>query len=183
MSAATPLCPEQELIERLRRRDETAMAVFYDRYAHNLYHVIHKLVRQPTAAEDVLQDSMVKIWFSFSQYDPARGRLYTWALNLCKRTAIDHLRAQHSRGTGRTAPLDTCWPAQQLSTPGFWPEHIGVADWSAHLRPEYKRVIDLLYFGGCTQTEAAEELGLPLGTLKTHARQALQCLAASLQEA
>ena len=180
MLITTPPPPEQALIERLRRRDETAMADFYDRYARTLYHVIHCLVRQPTAAEDVLQESMVKIWFAFAQYDPTRGRLYTWALNICRRTAIDHLRAQRSRGTDCTDALDGSLLAQQLSTAGFQPEHIGVADWSAHLRPQYKRVIDLLYFGGRTQAEAAKELGLPIGTVKNHARQALQELAACL---
>lgn len=182
MPTSTYADTEQDLVQRLRGRDEAAMALFYDRYALSLFHVIHRLVRHQAAAEDVLQESMIKIWFAFAQYNPARGRLYTWALNVCKHAAIDHVRVQRSRSQ-RTDSLHESLEAHLLSAPGFRPEHIGVADWPGQLRPHYQCVLDLLYFGGCTQEEVAEELGLPLGTVKTRARQGLKLLVKRLQAA
>ena len=181
MHPSTLIDAELELIARMRRRDEAAMALFYDRYALNLYYAIHRVVPHPAAAEDVLQDSMVKIWFAFAQYDPTQGRLYTWALTLCKHAAIDHMRAQRSRGSQRTACLHKSREVQGMSTVGFRPEHIGVADWSRQLRSPYQCLLDLLYFEGYTQQEAAETLGWPLGTVKTRPRRALKLLACQLQ--
>jgi RNA polymerase sigma-70 factor (ECF subfamily) len=172
---------EEDLIGRLLARDETAMALFYRCYSKLLYPSILRIVRSPPAAEDVLQDAMVKIWTSFASYDPGRGRLFTWALRICHNAAIDHVRDRRVRFAQQTRPLDDHQALLRAAPTTFQPEHVGVRELAQGLRPEYRRIIDLLYFEGLTQLEAAEELQLPLGTVKTHSRQAIRELVALLR--
>lgn len=154
------------------------MGTFYDRYGVTLFRIIYALVPQREAAEDVLQESLLKIWHAFPSYDASRGRLYTWALNICRHQAVDHLRAAQCRGAGKTRDVDSSAAAQHLAAPGgFRPEHLDVRACLAYLRPAYQRVLQLRYFEGFTQEEVAEQLGLPLGTVKTQQRQALRQLA------
>jgi RNA polymerase sigma factor (sigma-70 family) len=166
---------EHELIQRLYARDEGAMEVFYARYGKTLKHTIQRLVRSEAAAEDVLQESMMKIWASFDKYDARKGRLFTWALQLSRNTAIDHLRTRHAHEAQRTQSLDHS-PAWQYTTTGFLPEHVGVRELLTLLKPHDQQLMHLLYFEGYTQLEAAEELGLPLGTVKSRARAAIHVL-------
>ncbi|MDO7876049.1 sigma-70 family RNA polymerase sigma factor [Hymenobacter sp. ASUV-10] len=165
---------EDELIVRLQARDAAAMTLFYRQYGKLFYPVILRIVRNVPAAEDVLQDSMVKIWSSFAAFDPEKGYLFTWALRICRNAAIDHLRDRRVRDAQRTQSLDGSGAAQQAAPPAFLPEHVGVRELTQRLRPEYRRLIDLLYFEGLTQVEAAERLQMPLGTVKTHSRQAIK---------
>jgi RNA polymerase sigma factor (sigma-70 family) len=169
---------ELELIRRLTAREEAAMTVFYDFYGRTLYRIIRAFVGSDEAAEDVLQESLVKIWHHFHTYDPSRGRLYTWAVNICRHQSLDHLRYGQARGVGRThtwdeLPTDT----QPAMTGGFVPEHLDVRACLEYLRPAYRRVLELRYFDGLKLEEVAELLELPLGTVKTHQRQALRQLA------
>ena len=168
---------EAELVQRLRARDETALSLFYDRYAPALYGVILRIVKKEDEAEDVLQEALVKIWNSFASYDSTKGRLYTWVLNICRNLSIDKIRSRQHRVSSRTQGLDDSPTALAQSAPtAFRPEHIGLKDIVQQLIPEQRQIIDLLYFEGFTQSEVAEELNLPLGTVKTRARTAIKLL-------
>ncbi|SMC00352.1 RNA polymerase, sigma-24 subunit, ECF subfamily [Hymenobacter roseosalivarius DSM 11622] len=169
--------PEELLVQRLRAREEAAMTVFYDKYSAALYGVILRIVKKEEIAEDVLQESLVKIWHSFTSYDASKGRLFTWVVNICRNLAIDKIRSRQYRVGSRTQPLEDSAALRQAAPTGFQPEHIGVQEITAKLNPEQKQVIDLLYFGGYTQSEVADELNLPLGTVKTRARAAIKVLA------
>lgn len=178
-----PTAVEAALVRRLYQRDETAMLLFYDQYSTMLYGVILRIVKHTEMAEDILQESMLKIWYSFPAYNPTRGRLATWALNICRNKAIDELRAQRARGAGRTTALPDLAAAHQLPTACFRPEHVGVRELIKGLSPAAQVLLDLLYFQGYTQQEAAEALGEPLGTIKTRARTAINFLARQLRSA
>lgn len=164
-------------MQRLHDRDESAMTLFYDKYSAALYGVILRIVKKEEIAEDVLQESLVKIWHSFSSYDASKGRLFTWVLNVSRNLAIDKIRSRQYRVGSRTQPIEESAALRQAATPTFRPEHIGLQDMTSKLVPEQKQIIDLLYFGGFTQSEVAEELNLPLGTVKTRARAAIKVLA------
>ncbi|RAK64625.1 RNA polymerase subunit sigma-70 [Hymenobacter edaphi] len=154
------------------------MTTFYDLYGRTLYRIIRAFVPGEAAAEDVLQESLIKIWNGFGSYDPARGRLYTWAVNICRHQALDYLRQAHVRGVGRTdAWHDVPTAAEPAASGGFVPEHLDVRACLAYLRPAYRRVLELRYFEGLKLEEVAELLALPLGTVKTQQRQALRQLA------
>ena len=173
-----PTAAEAALVSRLRARDETAMTEFYDRYSAALYGVIQRIVKAEDEAEDVLQEALVKIWHAIESYDPSKGRLFTWVVNISRNLAIDKIRSRQHRVSSRTQGLDDSLAAQRQAAPAtFRPEHVGLQEITKQLVPEQRQVIDLLYFGGFTQSEAAEELNLPLGTVKTRARTALKILA------
>ncbi|MBC8082529.1 MAG: sigma-70 family RNA polymerase sigma factor [Hymenobacter sp.] len=163
-------------MQRLRNRDESAMTLFYDRYSAALYGVIMRIVKKEEEAEDVLQESMVKIWNSFGSYDAGKGRLFTWVMNVCRNLAIDKIRSRQYRVGNRTQPLEDSAAVREPAATTFRPEHIGLQEMTKKLNPDQQQVVDMLYFGGYTQSEVAEELNLPLGTVKTRARAAIKVL-------
>ncbi|GAA3922990.1 RNA polymerase sigma factor [Hymenobacter algoricola] len=172
---------EEALVQRLYARDETAMTLFYDAYGKALHSTIWRIVKQEQLAQDVLQESMVKIWFSFASYDAQRGRLFTWALNVCRNVAIDHIRTKRHQAAVRTEELEKSMAQHQAAPPTFQPEHIGLRELVARLSPADQHLIDLLYFNGFTQAEAAHELAIPLGTIKTRARKAIGALSRAVR--
>ncbi|WP_022826301.1 RNA polymerase sigma factor [Hymenobacter norwichensis] len=174
---------EAELVQRLYRREEAALRVFDKRYGRILYRVIRLLVPTDEEAQDVLQESLLKIWSSFTRYDAGRGRLYTWAVNICRHQAVDHLRSARTRGAGRTTPLEEAPVAAQRPAPAYVPEHLDVRANLRWLLPDQRVVLDLYYFQGYTQAEIAAHLDLPLGTVKTRCRQAVRQLALLYQVA
>lgn len=174
--ALPPLSDEDLLVQRLRNRDETAMTLFYDRYSAALYGVILRIVKKEEEAEDVLQEGMVKIWHSFPSYDASKGRLFTWVMNVCRNLAIDKIRSRQYRVGSRTQPLEDSAAVRESASPTFRPEHIGLQEMTKKLNSDQQQVVDLLYFGGYTQSEVADELNLPLGTVKTRARAAIKVL-------
>ncbi|MBT9395164.1 sigma-70 family RNA polymerase sigma factor [Hymenobacter sp. NST-14] len=180
VSASTPesvaLETEIQLVQRLRDRDEGAMTIFYDKYSAALYGVILRIVKKEETAEDVLQEAMVKIWHSFPSYDASKGRLFTWVMNVSRNLAIDKIRSRQYRVSSRTQPIEESAALRQAAEPSFRPEHIGLQEMTRQLNPDQRQIVDLLYFGGFTQSEVAEELNLPLGTVKTRARAAIKVL-------
>jgi len=161
------LLPEDELVQQLVNREARAMTVFCQQFGKPLQGTIMRVMRNQQSAEDVLQESLVKIWGAIASYDATQSRLFTWSAKICLNTAIDHMRSARYRVLMRTATLEDAPGQQFVAPPDFIPEHIGVSDLLLTLRPEYRRVLELLYLLGYTQTEAAAELQVPLGTVKT----------------
>ena len=177
-TTALPLATDGEiLVARLLARDEQALRVLHDRYAPNLLAVIMRLVRDKSLAQDVLQEGLLKVWLSIGRYDAGRGRLFTWTVRVCCNQAIDALRSPRHRFHSGIRSLEVGGAQQAVVVATFNPEHIGLQELTLRLKPRQREVIDLLYFSGCTQTETAEQLGIPLATVKTRARAALQTLA------
>ena len=150
------------------------MATLYDRYAAAMYGVIKKVVTDDAIAEDLMQEAFLKVWKAGAQYDASKGRLFTWLINVARNTAIDYLRSKRYKESIQTDELDVYSPVTERVTTAV--DHIGLKDVLSTLKPEQQEVLDLLYFNGLTQEQAAEELGIPLGTVKTRARTAIQVL-------
>jgi RNA polymerase sigma-70 factor (ECF subfamily) len=169
---------EAQLIGLLQGRQERGFRLLYEHYGANLYEVALRIVRCPAIAGDVVQESFVKVWRNIEAYNPAKGRLFTWLLNIVRNTALDHWRSQgrlshwewaNQAGLSKTSnPYDAQLPAYLLSM-----DHIGVDRLLKCLSPEQQLVVDYLYLRGYTHAEAAQTLGLPLGTVKTRVRLAL----------
>lgn len=168
---------EAALVAQLVARDERALRVLYDRYANNLLTVILRVVHDKALAQDVLQEGLLKVWLSIASYDASRGRLFTWMVRVCCNQAIDALRSPRNKFHSGTKSLEVASVQRQWATSSFNPEHIGLRELTLKLKPRQREVIDLLYFGGCTQAETAEQLGIPVATVKTRARAALNVLA------
>lgn len=158
-------------IARLKRQDETVVGELYDAYSGALYGVVIRIVQSPELAQQVLQDTFLKIWRNATGYDASKGRLFTWMVNIARNTAIDATRSAQFQQRKKTDSLDSL-----VHSPGghaIDPEHIGVREIVNRLDEKYRLLIDLIYFQGYTQEEAAEETGIPLGTVKTRLRYAI----------
>ncbi|RZJ94342.1 MAG: sigma-70 family RNA polymerase sigma factor [Hymenobacter sp.] len=168
---------EAELVQRLYARDEQAMTLFYQKYHKALYHFIWDIVRHNELAEEVLQESMLKVWFSFAKYDARKGRLFTWALQVSRNLALDQLRNARYKQAKRTLPLLETEEQPFIANCSFKPEHIGVRDWVAALPTNDRYLMETLYFEGYTQAEASEHLQIPLGTVKSRVKRIVTQLA------
>jgi RNA polymerase sigma-70 factor (ECF subfamily) len=175
--------PDQEtvLVAQLQARDEKALSFLYDKYAAALYGVALKIVKREELAEDVLQETFIKIWSAFSQYDSSKGRLFTWMLNICRNKAIDKIRSGSYRVGLKTQDIEETNTATFAGSMQTQPDHIGIKEITEKLIPDQKVIIDMMYFGGFTQSEVAEELNIPLGTVKTRARNAIKTLSKLLK--
>jgi len=153
--------------------DEQALRLLQARYAKTLLAVILRVVRDEALAQDLLQEGLLKGWFSIASYAAARGRLFTWMARACCNHAVDTPRSPRHRFHRRNPSLEAAGAQWAPAASTFNPEHIGVRELTLHLKPRPREVIDPIYFSGYTQAEPAEELGIPPATVKTRARATL----------
>jgi RNA polymerase sigma-70 factor (ECF subfamily) len=175
---------DEELARRLQKREERAMADLYDRYGRLAWSVIVAIVRDTSLAEDLVQETFLRVWNRVQFFEPGRGALGPWLLAIARNRAIDHMRSVGSRMNRGSVELDIA------SHPSLFvdmerelvnKDHgrlIGEA--LKKLSANQQRVIELAYYEGLSQTEMAERMGQPLGTVKTWVRSALTTLRAQL---
>lgn len=166
--------PEDVLVSRLFKKDQLAFSYLYDNYAAALNGVIFRIVQDEETAEDVLQDTFIKIWNNFASYDKTKGRLFTWLVNIARNLAIDHTRSKGFKNQQKNLDVDKIVGyIDTKKNTMFNPEQIGLRNMLEKLTPEQREILDLVYFSGYTQAEVANELNIPLGTVKTKIRMAL----------
>lgn len=165
---------EDELVVLLKSNDKAAYEYLYDKYAPALYGIVCKIVKDDCIASDVLQESFVKIWVHIAHYDPDKGTLFTWILNVTHRTAIDKLRADYKFRSN--IAWDAVYENDVRTILAFTPlvSTMDLMSIVGTLLPEKRQLIELVYFEGYTHQEASEYLCLPLGTVKSRIRKALQ---------
>ena len=170
----TVLYNEPELVSLLKSRDQKAFNYLYDNYSGALYSIILQVLNDTELANDVLQEVFINIWRKIEIYDPAKGRLFTWMLNIARNASIDTLRSKGFQNTQKNQSLPEY---VDLNKPGQTTElnidNIGLKKLLEKLRDEYRVLIDLAYFKGYTHEEIAELEKIPLGTVKTRIRNAL----------
>jgi RNA polymerase sigma factor (sigma-70 family) len=172
-----PTYTEEELVRLLREKNESVFSYVYDHYASALFGIITRIVPEEESAEDLLQEAFVRIWNNFVSYDSTKGRLFTWMVNVARNLAIDHTRSRKFKSDLKNQSLsDSVNKVNRQRSTSQNTDLIGLKSFVEKLNPEYKRIIDMLYFGGFTQEELAKELNMPLGTIKTRTRAALQQL-------
>lgn len=165
---------DQQILAHFQSRNPEAIKLIYRHYGANLLGIILRIVKDQSLAEDVLQESLVKVWKNTSSFDAQKGRLFTWLLNICRNTAIDKTRSAAFRHQAAIQGDDNLvGMVDSTDSYSFNPDQIGIREWVDKLSPEQVEVIDIVYFSGYSHREAAEKLNLPLGTLKTRLRTAL----------
>lgn len=165
---------EEELVGLLKKRNPESFTYLYDHYHLALYGVIFRIVNDDDLAQDVLQETFVRIWKNLDSYDPSKGRLFTWLVNIARNSAIDKYRSKEFRQQGKNQNIDDSVNSVNLLTHvKNKVDHIGLKETVSQLKPEYIQVIDLLYFKGYTHEEVAKEFNIPLGTVKTRIRAAI----------
>jgi RNA polymerase sigma factor (sigma-70 family) len=143
--------------------------------------VIFRVIKKEEIAEEVLQDVFIRIWDRFDNYDATKGKLFTWMLNIARNQAIDKTRSKEISKEQKTSGIENVvgkidnqeYVEQRI-------EGIGVKDILKNLPKEQKFVVEHLYFQGYSQSELAEEFNIPLGTVKTRLRLAMQQLRTTL---
>jgi len=168
---------EADLVSLLMDKDERGFNLLYDNYSAAIYGVVLKITRDEAVAQDVVQESFIKIWNNVNRYDSQKGSLFTWILNVSRNLAIDKIRSAEYQHARQSESVDNFVGIEMAQfSESLDVENIGLSDLVVKLKPELKQVVETLYYQGYTQSEAAEKLGIPLGTIKTRAKTALLTL-------
>ena len=156
---------EKHIVELLQERNEKAISLLYEHYADTLLGVANKVVRDEELAQDVLQESFVKIWKKSDSYDPSKAKLFTWLFRITRNTAIDKLRSVSTK-SDKEIQIDVS-DVYNLGVDSTRPEFMDVRENLDKIESKYQIVLDALFFQGMTQQEASDELDIPLGTIKS----------------
>ncbi|MBZ5619599.1 MAG: sigma-70 family RNA polymerase sigma factor [Acidobacteriia bacterium] len=176
---------EAELIERMHGHDAGALAELFDRYGRLVYSVILRVVHDASMAEDLTQETFLRVWNRVRGFDAGKGKgsIGPWLLAIAHNCAIDYLRSAGGRPRNVVNFEDAEHPALQTDMER---EILG-SEQARQLKraveklcPNQRQAIELSYFGGLSQLEVAQRMGHPLGTVKTWVRKALQNLRADL---
>jgi RNA polymerase sigma-70 factor (ECF subfamily) len=182
---------DDELMERLERRDMGAFEALYDRYGDLVYSVALRVVGDTYVAEDVTQDVFLRVWRRPEQFDLRRGKFVTWLLSVTRNRSIDERRSRGRRLRHETMPgaddeEDVLPSGNERDDPALAAvlseERSAVRAAMEVLPAEQKLAIQLAYFSGLTQQEIANRLGQPLGTVKTRIRLGMQKMRGALLE-
>ncbi len=156
---------EKHIVELLQERNDKAISLLYDNYGDTLLGVAKKVVRSDDLAQDVLQESFIKIWKKADSYDPSKAKLFTWLFRITRNTAIDKLRSINTK-SDKEIQIDVS-DVYTLGVESTKPELMDVQDHLDKIEEKYRIVLDALFFQGMTQQEASEDLDIPLGTIKS----------------
>jgi len=164
------------VFEGLRRRDPQAMAQLYETFGRLVYSLIYRIVEDPGVAEDLVQETFLRLWNQAHRFKPERGSPSAWVLTVARNRAIDWKRSAAGKS----------WESYELEDPAHFTDleaELIQSDQASRVRRAMEKlndkqrgVIEMAYFEGLTQSEMAERTGQPLGTIKTWARAALQTL-------
>jgi len=178
---------DAQLVERLKRREPQAMAEMYDRYSRMAYSLILRIVRNTGAAEDLVQETFLRVWNRAQAFDSSRGALGAWILAVARNRAIDYVRSVEGRMTQCASEFD------ELENPAAFSDFEQnildidrvrlVRNALNKLNPNQREVIEMAYYEGLSQSEMAARMKQPLGTVKTWARSALRLLREQLEQA
>lgn len=171
---------DEELARRLQQRDPGAMTDLYDRFGRLAYSVIVAIVRDAGVAEDLVQETFLRVWNRMQAFEPGKGALGPWLLAIARNRAIDYIRSVQSRMDRNTYEFDVREHPSlfvDMEREVFNTDHARVIRKAlTKLNDNQKKVIELAYYEGLSQSEMAERMGQPLGTVKTWVRSALQLL-------
>src|SRR5215211_9334016 len=183
-NGGVPEIDEIHLVKRVAQGDEQAFLALYDCYVNRVYALTLRILSDPMMAEEVTQDTFLKLWSRAHMYLAERGSLLLWLLTIAKRTALDRLRLEARRPIlSDSNDPDDVW--QYIPDLDTVPEE---ARWRSlyfavqSLQLEHRQVIKLAFYQGLSQSEIADVLGWPLGTVKTRVRAAMEHLRAKWNE-
>ncbi|MFS4467997.1 RNA polymerase sigma factor [Maribacter sp. 2210JD10-5] len=171
------------LVERFQKKDAMAFEKLYDMYSENICGVINTIVKDDALAQELCQDVFIKIWKNAANYNSSKGRFFTWILNIARNTAIDEIRSRSYKDQKRNLSADFFVGILENRE-----ENASTVDTSrlkkmlSNLKEKCVQLIELLYFRGYTQKEAAEELDIPVGTVKTRNRSCISQLRENMND-
>lgn len=175
------------LLERLRARDPDAMGELYDRYSRITYSLIYRVVRNQPVAEDLVQETFIRVWNRIQGFDSQRGALGPWIMTVARNRAIDYIRSVDGRMAASSLEVEKMENPvvfSNLESDIMNMDRIrSLKAAFEKLDPNQRLVLELAYFEGMSQAEMAGRLQKPLGTVKTWVRGALKALREEMGEA
>ena len=171
---------DSELVARLRRRDPDALGEVYDRYGRIAYSLILRIVSNQAVAEELVQESFLRVWNRSDGFQEERGAFGPWVLTVARNQALDYVRSLEGRSSKRAVSMDDAEhpvavnSAEERILDGIQLNKVRAA--MQRLNANHRLVIEMAYFEGLSQTEMAERISQPLGTVKTWTRMALKSL-------
>lgn len=156
---------EKEIVGLLQNGNKKAINLLYEYYADALYGVIQKIISDEDTAQDVLQETFVKIWRYAKKYDSSKAKLFTWLYRIAYNTAIDKVRSQKNK-SGKEVQIETS-AVYKITSNEINQDVMDIKKHLSSLDVKYQIVINALFFEGMTQQEASDELEIPLGTIKS----------------
>lgn len=178
---------DEALFSRVAAGDAAAFAAFYDRHETLWFSLAMRMLRDAAEAEDVLQDAAVLIWERAPLYDASQGRPVSWAITVLRNKAIDRIRALRRRGELLDRAEGEWAVAESGNSGGVNPGQVEAGEIlrrTLHRLPgDQKQAIELAFFGGLSQSEVAEHLRQPLGTIKARIRRGMLALRDALEGA
>ena len=168
---------ESELIDQLRKRQPEALAKIYDRYGQSSFGLFFRVTRDQSAAEDLVQELFLRIWNRARDFDSEKGALGVWIISIARNMAIDYVRSAQARFSKRLHSIDQVDQLVVSSKPreseSFLDGLRAIKGAFSNLNANERRVVELAYFEGLSQSEIAGRLEEPLGTVKSWMRSAL----------
>jgi RNA polymerase sigma-70 factor, ECF subfamily len=174
-----PLLADEDLISLVEESDAQAFAVLHDRHARAAYSLAYRMMGEKQAAEDLVQDALLKVWRGAGSYRTKRGSVRTWILSIVHNRGIDQLRSLASRRRMQDkleASAPSSQPSEAFAESWRNARREEVREALSTLPPEQLKILELAYFSAYTQVEIAELLDLPLGTVKGRMRLGLKKL-------
>jgi len=156
---------EKDIVNLLANGDKKAITLLYENYADALYGVIKKVITDEDIAQDVLQETFVKVWRYSKKYDASKAKLFTWLYRIAYNTSIDKIRSLKKK-TEKEVQIDTS-SVYKVSSGELNQDVLDIKKHLNSLDEKYQIVINALFFEGMTQQEASDELDIPLGTIKS----------------
>ena len=171
---------EKKITNLLNQGDREAVNLAYHNYGNALYGIIRRIVKSETVAEEVLQDVMVKVWQNAKSYDRTKGRLFTWLSNIARNASIDTIRSARHLREQKTTSIENPVYENISGTEELKIKDSGLVNVIQSLDEKHRVLIDMAYFQGYSQREIEKELNIPLGTIKSRLRQAINELRVKL---
>ena len=173
---------EEELVSLLKNKDQKGFNILYNNYSGALFGVINKIIQSDDDANDLLQDTFLKIWRNIDNYDSSKGSIFTWMMNIARNLSIDRVRSADFRDSSQNISMEQniIYQVDSEHQTVMDVDSIGLRKVVDNLKPEYRQLIELVYYKGYTQAEVSEEYGIPLGTVKTRIKAAVGSLRAML---
>ncbi len=172
--------PDSALVERLKNRDPDALSAAYDQYAGLAYSLFLRITHDQGVAEDLVQELFLRLWNRAREFDSNKGALGVWLLSIARNLAIDYVRSAQARFSKRARSIDRidqlCFSYHPSGPESRIDNARAIEAAFAKLKPNEKRVMELAYFEGFSQSEIAARLEEPLGTIKSWMRSALEQL-------
>jgi len=171
---------DQQILLKLRKRDQSGLTLLYENYLNALNGIAFNILNSKSHSEDAIQRAFLKIWNNIDQYDESKSTLFTWMAQITRNTAIDIKRLKSFENENKSESLDPS--VHKGETSQIDTDKMDVASLIAGMDKKYAFVIEQLYLKGYSQSELSDEFDIPLGTIKTRVKKGIEILRTRLKD-